>query len=271
MSQTLLQARYGSPQTTAHAAPLNATLQTLLSHRSVRAFLPDAVSAETLSVLIAAAQSAATSSNLQAWSVVAVQDPPCKQRLAALAANQAHIKEAPLLLVFLADLSRLERTADRQQQTVGGLQYLESFLLAAIDAALAAQNVVAAAESLGLGTVYIGAIRNQPEAVAAELKLPPQVFPVFGLVVGTPDPLRPASVKPRLPQSVVLHHEQYESAPEAAAIASYDEVLKAFYASQGLPPVPWSQHVLGRVKDAAALNGRDRLAQAARTLGFGLV
>ncbi|MBB5191632.1 nitroreductase [Silvimonas terrae] len=266
---SLIQARYGSAQTATE--PLNATLQTLLSHRSVRAFLPAAVTEETLSVLVGAAQSAATSSNLQAWSVVAVRDPARKQRLAALAANQAHIKEAPLLLVFLADLSRLERTAERQQQAVGGLQYLESFLLAAIDAALAAQNVVAAAESLGLGTVYIGAIRNQPEAVSAELNLPAQVFPVFGLVVGTPDPARPAAVKPRLPQSVVLHHEQYESAAEAAGIASYDEILKAFYASQGLPPVPWSQHVLARVKDAAALNGRDRLAEAAKTLGFGLV
>ncbi len=268
---SLIQARYGSAQTATQAVPLNATLQTLLSHRSVRAFLPDLVSEETLNVLVGAAQSAATSSNLQAWSVVAVREPARKARLAGLAANQAHIKEAPLLLVFLADLSRLERTAQRQQQAVGGLQYLESFLLAAIDAALAAQNVVAAAESLGLGTVYIGAIRNQPEAVAAELNLPAQAFPVFGLVVGTPDPARPASVKPRLPQSVVLHHEQYASAAEAAEIASYDDILQAFYASQGLPPVPWSQHVLGRVKDAAALNGRDRLAEAAKTLGFGLV
>jgi hypothetical protein len=116
---------------------------------------------------------------------------------------------------------------------VEGLDYLESFTVAAIDAALAAQNAVVAAESLGLGTVYIGALRNQPEAVAQVIDLPPRAAVVFGLVVGHPDPALPAAVKPRLPREAILHHDSYRLGSQRAPIAAYDETARAFQAAQG--------------------------------------
>lgn len=143
----------------------NETLMTLLSHRSVRAYRPDSLPAQTLEVLVAAAQSAATSSNLQTWSVVAIEDPVRKETLAQLAGNQAQIRQCPLFLVWLADLARLHQLALQRGLPADGLDYLEMFLTATIDATLAAQNATIAAESLGLGTVYIGGIRNQPEAL----------------------------------------------------------------------------------------------------------
>ncbi|WP_419713042.1 nitroreductase family protein [Pseudomonas sp. NFX224] len=118
----------------------------------------------TIETLVAAAQSASTSSNLQVLDVVAVQAGERKNRLSALAGNQACIRHAPLFVVWLADLSRVSRIA---------LPYLESLLMGTIAAALAAQNAVVALESLGLGSVYIGAIRNDIEGVAKELELPP--------------------------------------------------------------------------------------------------
>ncbi|HMP42460.1 MAG TPA: NADPH-dependent oxidoreductase, partial [Roseiflexaceae bacterium] len=205
-----LRRRYGD-----HDQPLDAawndTLDLLLSHRSVRAYTDEPLPSGALPALIAAAQSAATSSNLQTWSVVAVEQADRKERLSLLAGDQAHIRACPLFLVWLADLSRLERVASQRELPHAALDYTEMFLLAAIDATLAAQNAVVAAESLGLGTVYIGGIRNRPLDVAAELNLPPRVFPVFGLCVGWPDPERPAVPKPRLPQAAVLHHESYHT------------------------------------------------------------
>ena len=269
MSSTasLLNSRYGS------AAPpltedLNATIASLLGHRSVRAFLPDALDAGVLELLIAAAQSAPSSSNLQTWSVVAVEDKEHKARLAVLARDQKQIHEAPLFLIWLADLSRLRRVAGALGKTSGGLDHLESFVMAVIDASLAAQNAVVAAESLGLGTVYIGAIRNEPEKVATELGLPPGVFPVFGLVVGRPDPARPAEVKPRLPQAAMLHRERYSVEGQAQAVALYDEIIGAFYAAQKLPQQQWSSHSTDRIKDAQALGSRAHLAAALAHLGF---
>ncbi|MET0342365.1 MAG: NADPH-dependent oxidoreductase [Polyangiales bacterium] len=265
----LLHARYGHEVVARDA--LNPVLETLLAHRSVRAFSPEALPEGTLELLVAAAQSAPSSSNLQVWSVVAVEDVERKARLAALAGDQAHIREAPLLLVFVADSSRLVRIGARAGRPVEGARYLDTFLMGAIDGALAAQNALVAAESLGLGTVYIGALRNRPEAVGEELGLPPSVFPLFGLVVGKPDAARPASVKPRLPQPAVLHREQYVERPLEADVDRYDEVLARFHASQQLANPRWSEHSAARLAGPEALRGRDRLKQALHNLGFELL
>ena len=197
------------------------------------AFLPRALPEGTLELLVAAAQSASTSSNLQFWSVVAVQEPERKSRLAELAGQQQFIRDAPLLLVWLADLSRLDRIAAEHQAQVDGTHYLEEFIVGVVDAALAAQSALIAAESLGLGGVYIGAMRNLPEQIAAELALPPHVFAVFGMSIGYPDPARSTDIKPRLPQSVVLHREQYSVAARSDAIDDYNATMRGFQREQG--------------------------------------
>lgn len=260
--------RYRDPAPTA-PAEWNQALQVLHEHRSVRRYLPDPISNEVLSLLISAAQSAPTSSNLQVWSVIAVRDPERKARLAAFAGDQEHIRQAPLLLVWTADLARLRALAAERETPLTGADYLESSYVAFLDAALAAQNALVAAESLGLGTVYIGAIRNNPEQVAAELSLPPGVFAVVGLVVGTPDPSEDARVKPRLPQPAVLHEETYDAAGQGVHVAEYETRIAEFYAEQNLAH-SWSERVLGRLGSAAALNGRDRLREQLTAHGFPL-
>ncbi|CAM4524263.1 NADPH-dependent oxidoreductase [Nocardia ninae] len=264
----LVQQRYRDPEPT-EPARWNEVLQVLHEHRSVRRYLADPVSDDTLRLLISAAQSAPTSSNLQVWSVIAVRDPQRKARLAALSGNQAHILQAPVLLVWTADFARLRQLADDRNAALDGADYLESSYVGFIDAALAAQNAVVAAESLGLGTVYLGALRNNPEDVAAELKLPPQVFAVFGLVVGHPDPTEDARVKPRLPQAAVLHHETYDLAGQREHVADYEARIAEFYAEQQLSH-SWAERVLARLGSVAGLGGRDRLRKSLENHGFHL-
>ncbi|POR54849.1 nitroreductase [Paraburkholderia eburnea] len=268
-AQRALETRYGTPW----SAPLpawNETLDSLLAHRSVRNYADKPLPAGTLETLIAAAQSASTSSNLQTWSVVAIENPERKARLATLAANQSQIREAPLFLVWLADLNRLEAAAGRTGASAEGLHYLETLLVGVIDAALAAQNAVVALESLGMSAVYIGAIRNQPEQVAAELGLPPRVLPVFGLCVGYADESHPAQIKPRLPQPVVLHREQYDAPSQEDGIAQYDEVIGEFQTAQGQSAAGWTSRSLARWRSRESLHGRDRLRDALNALGFEL-
>lgn len=269
-STELLRLRYG-------ATPFNLDLNwndcltTLLSHRSIRTYLPQQLPSGTLELMVAAAQSAATSSNLQTWSVVAVEDVERKEKLSQLAGNQAHIRQCPLFLVWLADLARLTDMAESRGLSHDGLDYLEMFVMAVVDAALAAQNATIAVESLGLGTVYIGGMRNHPEEVAATLSLPPHVFAVFGLCVGYPDPDSQVAVKPRLPQSAVLHRETYQLAEQDQAIADYNQVMKAFYTEQKMNVTgDWSEHSLKRVATPQSLSGRDRLGEALKNLGFEL-
>jgi nitroreductase len=270
---TLWHDRYGPSAKPAHAPEQAAALMAqMLSHRTVRAYLDTPVPENAIELMMAAAQSAATSSNLQTWSVVAVQDPDRKARLADCAGSQAHIREAPLLLIWLADLSRLDRTAQRIGSPSDANRFMEMFLVAAIDATLAAQNAVLAAEALGLGTSYIGAMRNRPEQVAAELGLPSNVFAVFGLTVGSPDPKRPTSIKPRLPQSLILSRETYTAPPqvEAQVVEDYDALMQAFQRSQSMKEVPWSVQSSQRVAGPGSLSGRDRLVEAIQAQGFKL-
>ncbi|WP_404337202.1 NADPH-dependent oxidoreductase [Sphingomonas sp. MMS12-HWE2-04] len=252
------------------AIPSNATLDTVLAHRSVRAYLPDAVPPGTIELLVAAAQSAASSSNLQPWSVVAVEDPARKARLAALAGNQKQILQAPLFLLWIVDHHRLTQIGDQLGTPAEGLHFLESFLLGAVDTSLAAQNAVVALESLGLGSCYIGGIRNKPAEVAAELGLPPQTFALFGLTVGYPDPAAPASVKPRLPQEAVLFREHYGASDNRPAIAAYDARLRSFQREQRMPERDWSEQASQRVRGAVSLAGRDVLRRVLNGLGFRL-
>jgi len=264
------QARYGRDDLTIPASH-NETIAQMLTHRSVRAYLPDAVSDDQLSSIIAAAQSAASSSNLQAWSVVAVRNQDTRNALAECAGGQAHVRDAPLQLMWLADLSRLERLAAELDMPAEALDYTEMFLVGVIDAALAAQNASVAAEALGLSTVYIGGMRNRPEEVARLLGLPPRVFAVFGMCVGYEDPARPASVKPRPPQRVVLHHERYDVPGQKEGIEAYNAAMADFYTAQQMNVRgTWAVHSSKRVAGPQSLSGRDRLVEALNTLGFKL-
>ena len=266
---TAFEARYGAaPAST--AGPWNDVIGTLLLHRSVRAYTPDALPEGTLETLVAAAQSAATSSNMQTWSVIAVTDPATKAALATIASGQKHIEQCPLFLVWVADLSRLERVGHAAGQTLEGLPFLETFLVAALDAGIAAQNAAVAAESLGLATVYIGALRNDVEKVAALLGLPAGAFGVMGLCVGHADESVSALVKPRLPQSSILHRERYDSASETADVATYDRLLETFSAAAERSAYRWTDRVVSRMGNITSLSGRDKLRDALVRLGFPL-
>jgi len=268
--EELFRKRYGRDFPRVDLASVNA-VETLLSHRSVRKYDSRSVPSGTLELIVAAAQSAASSSNLQLWSVITVEDAERRRRLSKVAGDQAHVRENPLFLVWLADLHRATTLARSLGVEPQGLEYLEMFLMASVDAALAAQNAVVAAEAQGLGSVYIGALRNRPEEAAQILGLPPRVFALFGLCLGYPADGAPAAVKPRLPQSVVLSRNSYAPLGEDA-IRRYDEVMTKFYEEHGMdvPAGGWSVHSARRVQSAAALNGRHRLVEALHALGFEL-
>ncbi|RVA92331.1 NADPH-dependent oxidoreductase [Mesorhizobium sp. M7A.F.Ca.CA.004.01.1.1] len=247
----------------------NSTLDVMLSHRSVRYYLDQPLPANTLELVVAAAQSAASTSNLQAWSVIAVEDKDRKARLAGYAADQKHIHDAPLLLVFVADLARLRAISDERGHAGVALDYIEAFIFDIADAAFAAQNAAVAIESLGLGCCYIGAMRNDPQAVANELGLPDESMVVFGMTVGRPDPAVATDVKPRLPQGIILHRERYTQI-DPELMAAYEARMREFQAEQNMRNIDWTEQTAARIKDVAALTGRHVLTDFLKARGFGL-
>ncbi|MET0606673.1 MAG: NADPH-dependent oxidoreductase [Beijerinckiaceae bacterium] len=263
----LFRARYSQDQA---LLPSNGVIDLLLAHRSWRAFRPDPLPHGVLDTLVAAGQSAATSSSLQTWSVVAVEDKARLARINELVGGQRQIEEAPLTLCFIADLARLAAIADGIPHKRDALDYFEMFLVAAIDAALAAQNVCVAAESLGLGTCYLGALRNRPEEVAELLGLPPKAVGVFGLTIGYPDESRAPAIKPRLARSAVLHRETYDMTQATAPVADYEQKLDVFNKRERNGQPLWSLRSSGRVAGAESLSGRDRLKAMLSRMGFAL-
>lgn len=263
---SLVAARYGDSDNSAYPAPANETLNLLYRHRSVRSFTDAPVDDPTIATLIAAGQSAASSSNLQSWSVIEVRDQDHKDRIAHLSGDQDFIRQAPVFLVFIADWARNRFIAERKGARTEGIDFIETTLVGFVDAALAAQNTVIAAESLGLGTVYVGAVRNHAEELSDVLGLPPAAFPVVGLALGHPSLSAGGGIKPRLPQALVRHRERY-SEPTQVLVDNYDATISAYYASQG-EPRGWIESVLRRVRDRASLHGRDRIRDALRRRGL---
>jgi len=237
------------------------TIELIHRHSSVRKYRSDPVPRETIEAIVAAAQCTSTSSNLQTYSVVAVTDAGKRGRLAALCGNQEHVAQAPVFLAWCADLARLDRACQLRGYTQV-TEYVENFLVAAVDAAIAAQTAALAAESLGLGICYIGSIRNNLAEVIELLELPRLVFPVTGMTVGWPavEP-RP---RPRLPLRAVLHWEHYDRGGEDEALLEYDRVMAAtgIYGGRQVP-VPGKP---AEVEDYGWLeHSARRAAQAVRT------
>ncbi len=241
---------------------LTQTQQLQLNHRSVRRFLPKPLEPGQLETLIRCGQAAASSSFIQAYSVVRVTRAEARAAIAAAAGGQAWIERAAEFLVFCADLRRLNTACERAGR--GELEgYSEHALAAVIDVALMAQNVLLAAESQGLGGVFIGGIRNHPQVIAEQLALPKWVIPAFGMCLGWPDQDNP--VKPRMPVDYVLHQDRYQE-PTAARMAEYDAEMAAYYATRGanLKLSDWTT----AAADAMQGKKREHMLEFMRARGF---
>ncbi|MEH6503682.1 MAG: oxygen-insensitive NADPH nitroreductase [Cycloclasticus sp.] len=239
---------------------MNDVTELLKSHRSIRKFTDQTVSDELINEIIACGQSAASSSNVQATTVIRVRDGEKRTKLAELAGGQPYVASAGAFLVFCADLHRSKLACELQGGDFSeGMT--EHFIIATADVALFAQNCVVAAESLGLGICYIGGLRNNPQDVSDLLELPDQVYPVFGLCLGYPD--QNPEIKPRLPLSTVLKEETYDQPSDVSGIELYDEHIRAYYRSRtgGRKDSCWSEEMRALVGKESRPHMRDFLAR----------
>lgn len=243
-------------------SPSKKTIEQMMDHQSIRKFTKQAIPQEMINRCIMAGQAAASSSFVQVTSVIQVNSKTSRTALAAAAGGQSYVETAAVFLVFCADLQRNQQIClgQKQQMPTG---FTEQTLIACVDTALFAQNVLLAAQSLGLGGVFIGGLRNQPETVTRLLKLPTQVFPIFGLCLGYPD--QNPGPKPRLPLSMVLHQDQYAK-DNLTDLAGYDTQVSNYYQqrSQGKINLSFSQHIIKTVVKEA----RPHMLPYLHTQGF---
>ncbi|MEJ5081396.1 nitroreductase family protein [Ochrobactrum sp. MYb379] len=271
----LLFQRYGD-QSKPHNIIWNPVTELQIAHKSVRTFLPKPLPEGALETMVAAAQSASTGSALQQWSLISVTDKALKQKLSDTIARTVPtdripwIEECSALLLWVADGSRSAEITEENGEDAVVLDHLDSFLMATVDTSLAAQNAALAAESMGLGFVYLGVMRNAAEEVADIVGLPPNSFIPFGMALGIPDPARQSVQRPRLPQSVVLHENTYNTDEGGEILADYEEAYLSFRSGQRMRPRTWAASVVEAMTSMDYMGGRQNLRRFVEKAGYKL-
>ncbi|PIT16703.1 nitroreductase A [Snodgrassella alvi] len=212
-----------------------ATLPTIYRHRSIRKFTEEALTDEQREAIWEAGRAASSSSFMQSTHIIQVTDMEKRAALCEVAANQKYVRTAAEFWVFCVDYTRHKLAFPEAQ-----LDWTEGMIIGAVDAGIMAQNCLLAAESLGLGGVYIGSLRNDVKRAAEILELPQLTFPLFGLCLGHPaqDPM----YRPRLPLDTLVSENRYRPL-DPVKLAAYDEQLALYYRERSGLDLNWSKAV----------------------------
>ena len=213
----------------------NPALPTALAHRSIRKFTAQSIAPDILAALVDAGRMASTSNNLQCVSIIRVTDAEIRAGIRRAASDMAYITDCAEFLLFCMDFYKAKSVLPEAQ-----VDWAEVSMIGAIDTGIMAQNVLLAAESLGLGGVFIGALRNDIEAVAALVGLPEYCVPLVGLCLGYPEQDPP--LKPRLPRDLMFFENRYV-APDEDLIAQYDAELRDYYLARSGKDLDWSYSI----------------------------
>ena len=225
----LIEDRFGLPTTAGATLPAEGTVAQLLAHRTHRRYKPDAVPDEVLEIVLAAALSAPSKSDLQQVGVVLVKDRAKQATIGGWIPDMPWIATAPLFMVFCGDHRRIRRISGELRHRPFPNDTLDMFMNAAVDAGLVLQSFITAAEALGLGCCPISVVRNHVEKLCELLELPAGVFPVAGLTVGYPS--QPGWISLRLPPALTVHTDRYDDSHLAAELDAYDRRREARHAT----------------------------------------
>ena len=233
---------------------MSETITLMKSHTSVRRFKEEAIPQEDLNTILSAGQMASSWKNFQSYSVIVVRSQEKKEALYELVPQEA-IRQSAAFLLFVGDLNRAEKGARLHTDTFQP-QGVEGLLITSVDAALAGQNTLLAAESLGYGGVIIGLVRYKSVEIAELFNLPDYTYPVFGIALGVPN--QKHDVKPRLPLENVVFEEEYQE-QTAEAIEVYDRVQTEYAGARAT--TTWSQRLAEQFGQPEPSSTRENLEQ----------
>jgi len=216
---------------------MNETIRQLHARKSVRVYTDREITAEEKRAILEAAVQAPTAGNQQLYTILDITDQALKEALVKTCDDQPMIAEAKLVLIFCADCKKwydayVATDCNPRKPGVGDL------LLAVCDAVIAAQNAVTAAESLGIGSCYIGDVMENCEKQRELLGLPEYVMPVGMVIFGYPTEQQIRRIKPeRVAMEYIVHENGYKPMDDKkleemwtprSGLKGYTEWMRAF-------------------------------------------
>jgi len=214
------------------------------------------------------AERTSTSNGMQACSIIRVTDPAIKKELADIC-KQEYVARMPELWIFIVDQYRNGQIAKEKGCHEDSIDDMDRFFQGFTDACLMAQNVVNAAESIELGTVYLGSILNNPSRTIKALNLPKLTFPALGLGFGYPN--QEPQLKPRMDMKLRMFENSYKCFDNYSnEVKEYDEIMQTYYdlrqANQRVDS--FSDQVVTKVKNINPI--RQRIVKTVAEQGFDL-
>ncbi len=206
---------------------MNEMIKKQLAHRTIREFKDERIPEEMFSILMEVGRRTASSTGMQASSIIRVTDKELRREI-ALICNQEYVQRAPELLIFIVDLYRNKKIANEKQCFETSASDMDRFFSGFTDACIMAQNIVNAAESMELGSVYLGSILNDSEKLCKLLKLPELTFPVVGLGIGYPN--QNPQIKPKIDMELRVFENEYKIFDNyLVELKDYDEEMHTYY------------------------------------------
>lgn len=221
---------------------MNELIYQLTTRTSIRQYEDKAIPANIRNAILQAIQQAPSWINGQQLSIIRVTDREKREALQALTGNQSYVGSAPEFWVFCLDFNRAAKACEIEGKPFAIANNVDALLVGATDVGIALGTAVAAAESFGLGTVAIGGVRRDAQAVIDLLNLPQYVYPVSGLCIGYPT--ESPAVKPRLPQEAVIFENTYDDAL-SSSITNYNGTFSRYMDARtnGASTANWSSGI----------------------------
>lgn len=227
---------------------MNKTIETQLNHRTIRKFKDQDIDSNVLNTLFEVANRTASSVAMQSYSVIRITDPQKRRKISEIC-RQPYVETAPELLLFIVDVYRNAKISEEMGEDLSRKRDMDRFFQGFTDGAIACQNMVVAIESLGMGSVYLGSMLNDSEALIDLLDLPELTFPIVGLGFGYPD--EEPKLKPRMNISLKVFEDSYcRQDNYLESIKEYDKEMKTYYDARDTskPLDEFSEQVVGILK-----------------------
>ena len=230
---------------------MNSTITQMTNRATVRQLDPSReIPKDILENILRATQQSPSYTSGQQYSIIIIDDKEKKEKIANHTISSSGIRmefihEAPIFLLFIIDFNKIDHALAYEKTSPEIFNTIENLLIGTVDVGIAAEAATVAAESYGLGTVMVGALRKNTNTLIKDFNLPKYCIPLLGLAIGYPSiaPEYKHKITPRFPLEYLVHYNNYETKNFKKHFEDYNKIMKEhFRIKRGLDST-WTEYI----------------------------